>query len=221
MEVVQHEGADQQSPPGPGLRGEQQQQQRHKESRHLLQEPAEPGRAAARLRGRVAAVLCAVLHLPQQVSAPTHHQTPVQVRHDGLAALHHTRQQPRGGEEEEMGEEEKEEGATRDLLASRVPAQPVSKEKRNRGAWCLCLHLYFSECGILFTSNLTLCRRRNVLFCLHSLSPEGAVQRVLPLGFLELLSIWQYLRISAQQVNSEQQLRFITSALCDVFHVVM
>lgn len=38
-----------------------------------------------------------------------------------------------------MGEEEEEEeGATRDLLASRLPAQPVSKEKRNReeGTWC-------------------------------------------------------------------------------------
>lgn len=50
-----------------------------------------------------------------------------------------------------MGEEEKEEGATRDLLASRVPAQPVSKEKRNREGRgvCVCTFIFLSVASSL------------------------------------------------------------------------
>lgn len=150
MEVVQHEGADQQPPPGPGLRGEQQQQQRHKESRHLLQEPAEPGRAAARLRGRVAAVPCAVLHLPQKVSAPTHHQTPAQVRHDGLAALHHTRQQPRGGGRRKWGRRRRRRvlHVTYWRPAFLLSRSQKKRETEGRGV-CVCTFIFLSVASSL------------------------------------------------------------------------
>jgi len=87
VEVVQHEGAQQQCPPG-GLPGDQQQQQRQQEGRDLLQEPGQSGRAAA-ARGRpVAAVRRVALRLAQQVGHAPHDQSPAQGPHRGGAALH-------------------------------------------------------------------------------------------------------------------------------------
>ncbi len=94
---MQHEGAEQQRPPGPvpaparlGVRllGEQQEQQRQQEGRELLQEPPHRRRTAATLRPHVAAVLRAVPRLVQQESHARGDQSPAQVGHNRGPTLH-------------------------------------------------------------------------------------------------------------------------------------
>lgn len=90
MEVVQHEGAEQQRPPAssPRLLGEQLQQQRQQEGRHLLQEPAQSGRTAATPRRRVAAVLGVAPGLVPQVDRTPDDQNPAETRNSLRPALH-------------------------------------------------------------------------------------------------------------------------------------
>lgn len=98
MEVVQHEGAEQQRPPGPEsapprfsvrpLGDQQQQQQRQKEGRDLLQEPAQPGRTPAAHLRRIAAVRRVAPRLLQQIGHAPDQQSPAQVGNTGVQALH-------------------------------------------------------------------------------------------------------------------------------------
>lgn len=95
MEVVQHEGPDQQRPPaaappvlGIRCRAEQYQQQRQEEGRQLLKEPAQSGRTAAAGPRYVAAILSLGTGLVQQVGPASDHQSPAEEGHGGVTALH-------------------------------------------------------------------------------------------------------------------------------------
>lgn len=94
VEVVQHEGTDQQgasgSPPGspPLLPGQQQHHQRQQQSRSLLQEPGQSGGAATALRGSVPAVGCVGPGLTEQVDRASEDQSPAERGHGRLTTLH-------------------------------------------------------------------------------------------------------------------------------------
>lgn len=98
MEIVQQEGEQRQprTGPGPGLWAEHQQQHRHQEGWDFLQEPGQFGRTGVSSRGAVTAVAGVVLpHLVQQEGHAPHHQSPAQVRHEGIPTLHHRAAGPR------------------------------------------------------------------------------------------------------------------------------
>ena len=94
VEVVQHEGTDQQGasgpPPGspPLLPGQQQHHQRQQQSRSLLQEPGQSGGAAAAPRDSVPAVGCVGPGLTEQVGRASEDQSPAERGHGRLTALH-------------------------------------------------------------------------------------------------------------------------------------
>lgn len=90
VEVVQHEGPEQQRPAGAAVRffGTQQEQQRYQQGRNLLEEPGQRTGPAAAVRLRKAAVASAVAGLPQQEGGPAEHHGPAERGHGGLSALH-------------------------------------------------------------------------------------------------------------------------------------
>lgn len=90
VEIVQQEGKQRHTRPGPRLWALQQQYQRHKEGGDLLQEPGQFGRKSRSSCRAVTAVLGGDLpHLLQQVDQTPQNQSPAEERHERILTFHH------------------------------------------------------------------------------------------------------------------------------------